>query len=127
MGGADSPRLLVVEDESDTAKAIQRLLERRLGATVDIAADASQARECMLANEYDLITLDYQLPDCDGLELLQELIGMSNPPPVVMVTGHGDDHVAEKAFDLGATGYVLKDERMLETLASTAKKALAEA
>ncbi len=127
MGGATTPRILVVEDESDTARAIKRLLERRLGVSVDIAVDGRQARECLLSNEYDLVTLDYQLPDCDGLELLRELSEMSKPPPVVMVTGHGDDHVAEKAFDLGAAGYVLKDERMLEVLASTAKKALPEA
>jgi len=127
MRGETTPRILVVEDESDTARAIQRLLERRLGVLVDIAVDGKRARECMLSNEYDLITLDYQLPDCDGLELLRELSEMTKPPPVVLVTGHGDEHVAQKAFDLGAVGYVLKDERMLEVLASTAKKALVQA
>lgn len=127
MGGGTTPHILVVEDETDTARSIQRLLERRLGVLVDIAVDGRRARECLLSNKYDFITLDYQLPDCDGLELLRELTEMSNPPPVVMVTGHGDDHVAQQAFDLGAVGYVLKDERMLDVLASTAKKALAEA
>jgi DNA-binding response OmpR family regulator len=127
MVEGNSPRLLVVEDEPDTAKAIKRLLERRLGASVDVAVDGSEARECILSTDYDLITLDFQLPDCDGLDLLKELREMRNAPPVVMVTGHGDNHVAEKAFDLGVAAYVLKDERMLETLASSARRALSEA
>ena len=127
MGDDGSPRLLVIEDEPDTARAMKSLLERRLDASVDIAVDGRQARECILANDYDLVTLDYQLPDCDGLNLLQELREIREVPPVVMVTGRGDNHVAERAFDMGVSAFVLKDERMLETLASSAKKALARA
>lgn len=119
-------RILVVEDEEGTAAVLRRTLEKKLGAEVDVAFDCAEARGC-LASSYDLVTVDYQLTDGDGLELLREIISLEKAPPVVFVTGHGDEGTAVTAFKLGASGYVVKDQRLPVLLVETVRSALARA
>jgi PAS domain S-box-containing protein len=105
-------QILVVEDEKVTAHVIRTHLEVKLEARVSVAYDCNSARELLGSTVFDLVTLDYQLPDGDGLELLEEIAGVEEHPPVIMMTGHGDEQVATDAFKLGAAGYVVKDARM---------------
>lgn len=118
-------RILVVEDDPIVAKVIVFVLERELSASIDIAHDCAAAREFLSTGSYDLVTLDYQLPDGNGLELLAEINSVKAAPPVVMVTGHGDEGVAVRSFELGASGYVVKDARMKALLGVAAQNALA--
>ena len=117
-------RILIVEDDAEMALLIRRLLERKVGAESETAEDCASAREMLASGTYDVITLDYQLPGCDGLELLREIQAMENPPPVVMVTGHGNEQTAVESFKLGASGYVVKDERLKVLLPDAVKHAL---
>ncbi|HEY5527159.1 MAG TPA: response regulator [Candidatus Anoxymicrobiaceae bacterium] len=125
MSGTMRPRVLVIEDEPLQADIIRRLLEKRFSAAVAVASNADEARE-KLAEVYDLVTLDYQLPDCDGLSLLKEIAAIPAAPPVVMVTGRGDEIIAVDAFISGASGYVVKDERMPDQLWISIGKLLVE-
>ena len=121
-------RILTVEDEESTADAIRMLLENKLEAAVDTVPDCASARELLSSNSYDLITMDYQpLPDGDGLSLLEEIMKMPGAPPVIIVTGRGDEQTAVSAFKLGASGYVVKDESMSTLLVEEARLALAGA
>jgi PAS domain S-box-containing protein len=120
-------RILVIEDESGTASVLQMLLQDSMNATVDVAFDCTTARELLASETYDLLTLDYQLPDCDGLKLLEEITARKDAPPVVMVTGHGDEQTAVSAFKKGASGYVVKDMRLSTMLVEQARSALARA
>ena len=65
-------RILVVEDEPDLAGAIATGL-RREGYAVDIAADGRSALERLPVTEYDLVCLDLNLPDMDGLDVCREI------------------------------------------------------
>ena len=120
-------RTLSVEDEKTTAAVMKVLLERKLEASVDIAPDCASARKFLASNSYDLITLDYQLPDGDGLSMLKEIVEMDGAPPVIMVTAHGDEATAVNSFKFGASGYVVKDARMSTMLIEEARSALARA
>ncbi|MHB8897081.1 MAG: PAS domain-containing protein [Candidatus Geothermincolia bacterium] len=122
----DSPSILIVEDEPDIARSFERILSRRLRARVTWAPTIRDARAVLSSNTFDLVTLDFQLPDGDGLGLLEEIVRDTDAAPVVMVTGHGDEDVASTAFKLGAVDYVRKNERLSSALVEAARRALSD-
>ena len=126
MAEAEPLRILVVEDEAETARSLERLLEKRFDASVVIAPDAISAMDHLLNDSFDLITLDYEMPDCDGLAVLKEITEMRGAPPVVMITGRGDEGVAAGAFRTGAVDYVMKDQKLSRTLPVAVGRALTE-
>lgn len=108
-------RLLVVEDEVDLAEAIAVGL-RRQGYAVDVANDVAGAVERLSVSAYDLVTLDLNLPDGDGLELAARLrsdpmlapLDGESAPRILMLTAH--DGVGERVtgLDQGADDYLVK-------------------
>ncbi|MFH1149296.1 MAG: PAS domain S-box protein [Actinomycetota bacterium] len=123
-GNSSTHNILIVEDEADSARLIEMLLKMKLGAATEIASDAADARHRLASAHFDAVTLDYQLPDVDGLSLLEEIQAMESPPPVVLVTAHGDEDVAARSLELGASGYVVKDQRLSSLLIATMRRVL---
>ena len=109
-------RLLVVEDEPDLADELARSL-RRAGFAVDVAADGSAALERLTVNDYDLVTLDVNLPDVDGWEIVRQVRGDNRQVRVLMVTARDalDDRV--RGLDSGADDYLVKPFYPQELLA----------
>ncbi|MHB8895097.1 MAG: PAS domain-containing protein [Candidatus Geothermincolia bacterium] len=124
MGTLKHLSVLVVEDDPIYAATIRLLLRTRFEAEVIVAADCRCARNAYSNASFDLITLDYQLPDGDGLQFLEEIRGLEEPPPVVMVTAHGDEKVAVNSFKIGAAGYVVKDKWISTLLPETVRSVL---
>ncbi len=122
--GGYRPNILVVDDESATVKVLKAFLERSFNARITEAEGIATARGAMSSSEFDLVTLDYELEDGDGLSFLEEVNAAGDPPPVVMVTGRGDENAASEAFRLGAAGYVVKDKRLSSMLPAAAGRAL---
>ena len=83
-------QILVVEDEPDVANLIVKLLKKNFAVDVEVAPDLGRAREKLLSSEYDLVTLDYLLPDGYSTELMRMLSERPGRPAVIVVTGHGD-------------------------------------
>jgi DNA-binding response OmpR family regulator len=108
-------RILVVEDEVELAAAIAAGL-RREGYAVDVAHDAGEAVDRLSVSAYDLVTLDLNLPDADGLDLAQQIrtdpllapVDDEPAPRVLMVTAR--DAVGERVvgLDEGADDYLVK-------------------
>lgn len=108
-------RILVVEDEQDLASAIATSL-RRDGYATDVAADGASALDRVAYSEYDLVCLDLNLPDVDGLDVCRQVTngGTANaesgllPPKVIMLTARGgiDDRI--RGLDEGADDYLVK-------------------
>ncbi len=119
-----SPRVLVIEDEPETADILKQLLELKSAARVDIAPSLENARERIRSSAYDLITLDYQLPDGFGFDLLPEITAAEQHPPVIVVTGRGDEDVASLAFQQGAAGYIVKNDKLAAALPVAVERAL---
>ena len=65
-------RLLIVEDEKQICDTVAKSLYAA-GYEVDTCYDGEEAFECILAENYDLIVLDLNLPGMDGMEILKEL------------------------------------------------------
>lgn len=111
-------RVLVVDDEAPARCRIEDLVSRSAGARVIAScADGHEAIEAILNGGLDLVFLDVQMPELDGLEVIRA-IGAERMPAVVFVTAH--DEYAIDAFESAALDYLLKpfsDERFAQALA----------
>jgi DNA-binding NtrC family response regulator len=123
----DKWKLLIVEDDPDQARNVQRLLLKRFEVRADTAADLGRARDALEKKQYDVVVLDYQLPDGSGFDLLTEITSRPVHPAVIIVTGQGDEDIAAEAFRLQASGYVIKDSRLPSMLPEIVSRALSEA
>lgn len=123
---SDGIRVVVVDDERPARQRLIDLLRQDLQIkTILEAADGQTAVEMIRSTEPDLIFLDVQMPELDGLGVI-ETIGAGHMPLTVFVTAY-DQH-AIRAFEANALDYLLKpfsDER-LEAAMARAKARLGE-
>ena len=110
-----SHRLLIVEDDAGVARLISKGLTRD-GFAVECSSSASEAVQQLAARDYDLLLLDYQLPDMTGKELIQQLRRARCASPFIVITGHGDEHIAVEIMKQGARDYLIKDQSFLDRL-----------
>lgn len=101
----NTPRILLVEDDENVAFVTRETLAGNGAYLVERAASLAAARQLLRTQRFDLILMDYNLPDGTGLQLVQEL---GADVPVVMVTGRGDERVATETLMAGAVDYVVK-------------------
>jgi putative two-component system response regulator len=101
-----SVRILATDDRPE----VLRLIGRTLGEHYDcaFAGDVEEARAKLADSEFDLALCDIQMPGESGLTLAEEIVEGSPLTAVVLVTGVDDPNVAEKAFDFGVHGYLVK-------------------
>ncbi|MEN9342930.1 MAG: hypothetical protein RIR24_517 [Actinomycetota bacterium] len=99
-------KILVVEDEKLMLEMAQTTLEvaGHSVVTCDSGADAVKVFE---SSKPDVVILDWMLPGKDGLEILQELVAISNTP-VIMASAKTEVEDVERALDLGADDYIKK-------------------
>jgi two-component system copper resistance phosphate regulon response regulator CusR len=106
-------RLLIVEDEPDLANAVARGL-RRDGHAVDIALTAGDADLKLRTAGYDLVCLDWSLPDGSGIALCRDLVSGALPtldgerPRILMLTARDGVEDRVTGLDSGADDYLVK-------------------
>jgi DNA-binding NarL/FixJ family response regulator len=110
-------RVLVVDDHPMVREGLRSMLSTD---GIEVAGEAARGAEAVsLAGELapDLVLLDLELPDVDGLSVLGHL--RETPPelPVLVVTMHQDPELVRRAVQAGAAGYVLKGVDRQELLA----------
>lgn len=100
--------ILVVDDESPIRELLRSYFTRH-GYEVTVAEDALSATRFADELQLHLVILDVLLPDCDGLELLQQLKTAHSNLPIIIMTGIGfDEDLLQEAIQKGAAGYVSK-------------------
>jgi signal transduction histidine kinase len=104
-------RLLIVDDSPEDCVSYQRQLRGADEFTFQLAHTSAQGLTECRTTLPDCILLDFNLPDGDGLEFLQQLRQEHGElsPAVVMLTGQGNETVAVQAMKLGAQDYLIKE------------------
>jgi signal transduction histidine kinase/CheY-like chemotaxis protein/HPt (histidine-containing phosphotransfer) domain-containing protein len=107
-------RVLVVDD-NDVAREVLWANVEALGLRCDMANSGFQAIEKMQTaheegNEYQLILIDWQMPEMDGIETCRRISGSSatTPPTMIMVTAHNLEKVKEASTGVNISGYLTK-------------------
>ncbi|MBB5206753.1 response regulator [Chiayiivirga flava] len=105
-------RVLVVEDDRGQAMFCESLL-RHQGFEVDIASDAQTAQTLLRQRTPDLILLDIQLPDLDGIQLAQRIREQASLAhvPIVFLTGEDDLDRRAEAMAAGGDDFLAKPVR----------------
>jgi two-component system response regulator RegX3 len=112
---AESPLILVVDDEQSYRDALRIALERE-GFRVDVAADGAEAIERFDASRPQLVLLDVMLPRISGVDVCRELRTRSQVP-IIMVTARNAEIDAVVGLEVGADDYVTKPFRLRELVA----------
>ncbi|AUG47028.1 hybrid sensor histidine kinase/response regulator [Haloarcula taiwanensis] len=103
-------RTLVVDDSDFFAEMTADTLTQQHGIESVAANSAMEALERLDGGGFDCVVSDYEMPEMDGLELL-EAIRETNPSiPFILLTGRGDEETASAAIAAGVADYLLKLE-----------------
>jgi DNA-binding NtrC family response regulator len=103
----DRASILIVEDEDSQRSLLSGLLKKE-GYTVGEAGTGADALEVFKRDVFELVLLDYKLPDTDGLTLLKKFKEINPEVEVIMVTAFGSIENAVGALKAGATEYLTK-------------------
>ncbi len=101
------PRVLIAEDHPAVAKAVCRVLALDC-EVVGIVADGSAVVEVAQRLHPDVIVVDLNLPNVNGLEACRQITTVNPDAKVIMFSAMNDPHIKERAFAVGASAFVFK-------------------
>ena len=101
-------RILYMEDDPGLARLFQKRMLQN-GYHVDTAPDGKMGLTMYQDGQYDLVIVDHNMPGYTGLEVIRILEKQEIPPPILMITGMGDEMIAVEAMRIGAADYMVKD------------------
>jgi CheY-like chemotaxis protein len=100
-------RILVAEDSRTQAANLKILLERE-NYDVQLTTNGREAFEAIKAREPDLVLTDLQMPEMNGLQLVEEIVRSHQTVPVILMTEYGNEDIATEALRIGAVSYIPK-------------------
>ena len=116
-------KILIVDDSEIDRLLMDGLLKRSIGFEVIWADSGRQALQRIEEWNVDLVVTDLQMPEMDGLELVQQVRQIYPELPVILTTAVGSEQIAAKALSQGAAGYVPKS-LLSKLLVPTVRNAL---
>jgi CheY-like chemotaxis protein len=128
MGDRLPMRILLAEDNSVNQMLAVRLL-RGLGYTADVAGNGVEAVDAVDADRYDLVLMDVQMPEMDGLEATREIRARHGPsgPQIVAMTASAMAEDRDECLAAGMNDYVSKPIRVEELMSALERAAGAPA
>jgi len=109
-------KVLIVDDEESFRMSLEMALNITKEFGVQSCDSASAARRLLGEKTFDVVILDYSMPEETGIELLKWMRDNKNLTPVIMVTAAGSEAVAVEAIKLGAYDYFRKDQIDIDKL-----------
>jgi len=118
-------KILLIEDDPTFAKIVTTFLDKK-GYQVSTASSLQSGEKLVSSEKFDLLLLDYRLPDGIGLDLIAKMGTQFPVLPVVIITGFDDVRTAVKSIQSGAFEYIIKpinpDELLLVIESALNKK-----
>ena len=121
-----SVKILIIDDSAEDREVYRRYLSKQAQFAYEVI-EAESAEEGLeeLEMSPDLILLDYLLPDSNGLEFITELQSLKiKLPPIIMLTGEGNETVAVEAMKSGVKDYLIKGKLTPNSLVSAINNVL---
>ncbi len=109
-------RILLVDDSQSMREAYRRIFERG-GFDVTTADSIRQATAALERERFDIVVVDYFLPDGNGEELCRRLSGKADSPVLAIITGTYREEIIKRCIDAGASECLFKNEANELTLA----------
>ena len=105
-GARDQARILVVDDDPTVLRYVRDALSRAGYAPV-VTTDPDEALRILESDRPRLVLLDLMLPGSDGIELMKSILDIADVP-VIFLSAYGRDEIIARAFEAGATDYMVK-------------------
>jgi CheY-like chemotaxis protein/anti-sigma regulatory factor (Ser/Thr protein kinase) len=119
-------KILVVDDTPMDQRLVGRLLEKNSDLEAIYANNGKEALAVIARENPDIVLTDLQMPEMDGLELVQQVRADYSAIPVILMTAFGSEEVALQALQQGAANYVPK-KNLAKDLLDTVESVLAAA
>ncbi len=100
-------KILIIDDDRDTCRLLDRFLSKK-GFETSVEYVGKSAIKSLKKEHFDLVLLDFKLPDYNGIEILQKIKIINPKIQVIIITGYSDVRVAVEAVKKGAYEYVTK-------------------
>jgi two-component system, NtrC family, nitrogen regulation response regulator NtrX len=107
--------VLIVDDESSIRESLQGVFEDE-GYETAVAGTGEACLELLRTRAFDVVLLDIWLPGMDGLQTLEKIRELEDPPEVIIISGHGTIETAVRATKLGAFDFLEKPLSVDRTL-----------
>lgn len=120
--------ILIVDDEAAIRESLQTLLEME-NYSVECAATGEEGLNRIAERPFDLVLLDFALPDKNGLEVLRDIRERDRDLSVIMITAYGTVENAVLAIQAGATNFIQKpwdNEKLLADIQAAVARRRAE-
>lgn len=104
-------KVLIADDHAIVREGLSLLLDEGPNGEFEIVGEAgagSAVLNLVNASSPDVVLLDLSMPDMSGFEVLEAILDLDDPPPVLILTMHDDLAFVRRAIQLGAAGYLLK-------------------
>ncbi|MBS7614221.1 response regulator [Candidatus Bathyarchaeota archaeon] len=120
--------ILYVEDNPDDHFILEHSLKKHLAVDfkLTVSKTGKEGIENIKKENFDIIILDYKLPDMTGLEILRELRRQRYQKPIIFVTSKGNEEIAVEAMKLGVKDYIVKDNIPTKRLSESINEILLE-
>ena len=104
--------ILVIDDDSGDALLINEYLksDHTRDYSVKNAKSLTESLEALDNNEFDVVLVDLDLPDSQGISTFQEVIEVNPKIPIIIVTGNEDEKIGLEAVRQGAQNYLIKSQ-----------------
>jgi len=112
-------KVLLVEDNPVNQKIADRMLTK-LGMNVTVANNGNEALQAVVIDHFDLILMDLQMPEKDGIQATQEIRAMGLSMPILALTANSTIESQQACFDAGMVGFISKPFK-IESLYSAIK------